>query len=94
MCITEELESLFVGQADDLHWKYHVDCPSTEDYMEMIDNSKSPSTTTTNTIYTDQTPQKPAASSVSASGSSKQNQQEPSKPHHHSLNPIPSPNTR
>ncbi|KAH9237577.1 hypothetical protein K456DRAFT_1940327 [Colletotrichum gloeosporioides 23] len=36
--LIEELESLFVGQADDLHWKYHVDCPSTEDYMEMIDN--------------------------------------------------------
>ncbi|TDZ36980.1 Ophiobolin F synthase [Colletotrichum trifolii] len=38
MILIEELESLFLGQSEDLHWKYHVECPSTEEYMEMIDN--------------------------------------------------------
>lgn len=39
--VAEELRSLFLGQSLDLHWKYHVECPSVEQYMEMIDNSKS-----------------------------------------------------
>ncbi|CAN8101351.1 unnamed protein product [Discula destructiva] len=33
----EELESLFLGQSEDLFWKYHVEIPSQEEYMEMID---------------------------------------------------------
>ncbi|KAK2052113.1 geranylgeranyl pyrophosphate synthase [Colletotrichum caudatum] len=36
--LIEELESLFLGQSEDLFWKYQVECPSIEDYMEMIDN--------------------------------------------------------
>ncbi|OLN87483.1 Ophiobolin F synthase 1 [Colletotrichum chlorophyti] len=35
-----ELESLFLGQSEDLLWKYQVECPSTDEYMEMIDNSR------------------------------------------------------
>ncbi|CAN8100624.1 unnamed protein product [Discula destructiva] len=35
---TEELRTLFLGQGSDLHWKYHVELPSEEQYMEMIDN--------------------------------------------------------
>ncbi|KAK2006284.1 geranylgeranyl pyrophosphate synthase [Colletotrichum eremochloae] len=36
--LIEELESLFLGQSEDLLWKYQVECPSTDEYMEMIDN--------------------------------------------------------
>ncbi|KAK7724753.1 hypothetical protein SLS63_008447 [Diaporthe eres] len=38
----EELESLFLGQSEDLHWKYQVEIPSEEDYMEMIDKNPRP----------------------------------------------------
>ncbi|KAJ0162043.1 Ophiobolin F synthase [Colletotrichum tanaceti] len=38
--LNEELENLFLGQSEDLFWKYHVECPSTEEYMEMIENTK------------------------------------------------------
>ena len=40
MYTIEELESLFLGQSEDLHWKYQVEIPSEEDYMEMIDKSE------------------------------------------------------
>ncbi|TQN70475.1 Ophiobolin F synthase [Colletotrichum shisoi] len=36
--LSEELENLFLGQSEDLFWKYRVECPSTEEYMEMIEN--------------------------------------------------------
>ncbi|CCF32910.1 geranylgeranyl pyrophosphate synthase [Colletotrichum higginsianum] len=36
--LSEELENLFLGQSEDLFWKYQVECPTTEEYMEMIEN--------------------------------------------------------
>ncbi|GJD02287.1 geranylgeranyl pyrophosphate synthase [Colletotrichum higginsianum] len=38
--LSEELENLFLGQSEDLFWKYQVECPTTEEYMEMIENSR------------------------------------------------------
>jgi geranylgeranyl diphosphate synthase type 3 len=32
------LETLSLGQALDLHWKYHGICPSVDDYLSMIDS--------------------------------------------------------
>lgn len=34
----EEVENLHKGQAYDLSWKDHVECPSVDEYMMMIDN--------------------------------------------------------
>lgn len=34
----EEVENLHKGQAYDLFWKDHVECPSVNEYLMMIDN--------------------------------------------------------
>ncbi|KAL4975516.1 isoprenoid synthase domain-containing protein [Aspergillus desertorum] len=36
--IFDELEALFSGQALELYWKFHRQCPSMSDYIVMIDN--------------------------------------------------------
>ncbi|KAJ5721020.1 uncharacterized protein N7483_008954 [Penicillium malachiteum] len=33
-----EVQNMHRGQAMDLHWKYHTQCPTEEEYMQMIDN--------------------------------------------------------
>lgn len=38
----EEMRSLFVGQAFDLHWTDEVHCPSVMEYLQMVDGSRSP----------------------------------------------------
>ncbi|KAG8162573.1 hypothetical protein KVR01_008338 [Diaporthe batatas] len=38
----DEMHSLFVGQAYDLHWTNEVLCPSVAEYMQMVDGSRSP----------------------------------------------------
>ena len=38
---TEELERLYIGQSLDLHWTCNLICPSIEQYLEMIEYSKS-----------------------------------------------------
>ena len=38
--LLEESANLYIGQSLDLLWKYHVHCPSEEDYLEMVDGSK------------------------------------------------------
>lgn len=37
----EELRNLFVGQSFDLHWTRQGDCPSEEEYLEMVNQSMS-----------------------------------------------------
>lgn len=36
----DEISNLYIGQSLDLAWKFHVYCPSEEDYLEMIDGSE------------------------------------------------------
>ncbi|KAL4902036.1 hypothetical protein BDW74DRAFT_187032 [Aspergillus multicolor] len=36
--LLEELENLYLGQSWDLYWKYNLQCPSMDDYMNMVDN--------------------------------------------------------
>ncbi|KAH7055784.1 polyprenyl synthetase [Macrophomina phaseolina] len=36
--LINEVENLHCGQSFDLYWKYHVQCPSEEEYMMMVDN--------------------------------------------------------
>ncbi|KAJ0413219.1 isoprenoid synthase domain-containing protein [Aspergillus carlsbadensis] len=33
-----ELENLYLGQSWDLYWKYNLQCPSMDDYLNMVDN--------------------------------------------------------
>ncbi|KAL8918025.1 MAG: hypothetical protein Q9208_007623 [Pyrenodesmia sp. 3 TL-2023] len=35
--LTEQLETLFVGQSWDLHWREKVLCPTEDEYLEMVD---------------------------------------------------------
>lgn len=37
----EETRSLFIGQSFDLYWTFNLACPSVNEYLEMIDKSKS-----------------------------------------------------
>lgn len=34
----DELETLALGQALDLHWKFQKKCPTTSEYLNMVDN--------------------------------------------------------
>ncbi|KMU72787.1 geranylgeranyl pyrophosphate synthetase [Coccidioides immitis RMSCC 3703] len=36
--ISEESRNLCVGQGLDLYWRHHVQCPSADDYITMVDN--------------------------------------------------------
>ncbi|GKT71922.1 geranylgeranyl pyrophosphate synthase [Colletotrichum tofieldiae] len=36
--LLEELECLFVGQSWDLHWKFHTQIPTEQEYFEMVDS--------------------------------------------------------
>ena len=38
---TEEMRGLFIGQSFDLYWTFNTTCPSMNEYLEMIDKSKS-----------------------------------------------------
>jgi geranylgeranyl pyrophosphate synthase len=37
---TKKIVTIFKGQAMDLHWTYNSECPSVEQYMQMISDSK------------------------------------------------------
>lgn len=37
--LVEELQNLFLGQSVDLHWTRHLECPSEEEYLEMVNQS-------------------------------------------------------
>lgn len=43
----DEMRSLFVGQAFDLHWTDEVLRPSVMEYLQMVDGSRSPLPTPT-----------------------------------------------
>jgi geranylgeranyl pyrophosphate synthase len=34
----DELSNLHRGQSFDLHWRHHARCPTTEEYIMMVDN--------------------------------------------------------
>ena len=35
----DEIRNLYIGQSFDLYWTYHVECPTVEQHLKMIDNS-------------------------------------------------------
>lgn len=35
------MENLYIGQSYDLFWTFSLTCPSMEEYMKMVDYSKS-----------------------------------------------------
>jgi ophiobolin F synthase len=37
--LVDELRNLFVGQSFDLHWTRQSECPSEEEYLEMVSQS-------------------------------------------------------
>jgi ophiobolin F synthase len=37
--LLEELRNLFIGQSYDLHWTRQGECPSEEEYLEMVSQS-------------------------------------------------------
>jgi geranylgeranyl pyrophosphate synthase len=37
---TKKIVTIFKGQAMDLHWTYNAECPSMEQYMQMIGDSE------------------------------------------------------
>lgn len=36
--LLEELENLYLGQGQDLAWKFQLHCPTRDEYLEMVDN--------------------------------------------------------
>lgn len=37
--LIDELRNLFIGQSFDLHWTRQGECPSEEEYLEMVSQS-------------------------------------------------------
>lgn len=38
--VPEELKRLYIGQSLDLHWTCNMICPSVNEYLSMVENSK------------------------------------------------------